>query len=43
MALVRDLFSRMIVMSEGQIVADGPTDGLLRDERLLEAHGLEMP
>jgi hypothetical protein len=24
-------------------VADGPTDALLRDKALLEAHGLEMP
>jgi hypothetical protein len=30
-------------MDEGRIVADGPTQELLADERLLEAHGLEKP
>jgi cobalt transport protein ATP-binding subunit len=43
MRLVSEVFERMIVMDEGRIVADGPTDRLLDDERLLEAHGLERP
>jgi cobalt/nickel transport system ATP-binding protein len=43
MALVRELFPRMIIMDEGQVVADGETAVLLSDERLLEAHGLERP
>jgi cobalt/nickel transport system ATP-binding protein len=43
MAMVKDLFPRMIVMDEGQIVADGETAVLLNDEALLEAHGLERP
>jgi hypothetical protein len=25
------------------VVADGPTDGILGDDQLLEAHGLERP
>jgi cobalt/nickel transport system ATP-binding protein len=33
----------MVIMDEGQIVADGPTSQLLADENLLEAHGLETP
>jgi hypothetical protein len=33
----------MIIMDGGQVVADGLTEYLLRDEALLEAHGLEMP
>ena len=41
--LVREIFPRMIIMDDGQIVADGPTPGLLYDQELLEAHGLEMP
>ncbi len=41
--MVRELFPRMIIMDEGRIVADGPTETLLADEPLLEAHGLEMP
>jgi cobalt/nickel transport system ATP-binding protein len=41
--LVLELCSRTIVMDDGQVVADGPTETLLRDAPLLEAHGLEMP
>jgi energy-coupling factor transporter ATP-binding protein EcfA2 len=33
----------MIIMDEGQIVADGPTHELMEDTNLLEAHGLERP
>ncbi len=43
MLLVREIFPRMIIMHEGQIVADGPTEILLNDEPLLTAHGLERP
>jgi cobalt/nickel transport system ATP-binding protein len=43
MPLVRDLFPRMIIIDEGQVVADGRTADLLLDEALLEAHGLERP
>jgi cobalt/nickel transport system ATP-binding protein len=43
MLLVSELFPRMVIMDEGQVVADGPTDALLNDRLLLEAHGLEMP
>lgn len=43
LAMVREVFARMIVMDEGRIVADGPTKDLLEDRALLEAHGLERP
>lgn len=43
MLMVRELFPRMIIMDTGQIVADGPTDQLMNDEALLNAHGLEKP
>jgi cobalt/nickel transport system ATP-binding protein len=43
MLMVRDLFPRMVVMDEGQVVADGPTELLMNDAALLEAHGLERP
>jgi hypothetical protein len=33
----------MAIMDEGAIVADGPTEQLLHDVQLLEAHGLEHP
>ena len=41
MALVKELFPRMIVMDEGMIVADGLTIEILENAELLEAHGLE--
>jgi cobalt/nickel transport system ATP-binding protein len=43
MLLVRELFQRMVIMDNGQVVADGLTAQLLNDEALLEAHGLEKP
>ncbi len=43
MALVHELFPRMIIMDEGRIVADGATAELLHDTALLDAHGLESP
>jgi cobalt/nickel transport system ATP-binding protein len=43
MRLVQELFPRMVIMDEGFIVADGPTERLMNDARLLEAHGLEQP
>jgi len=41
--MVRELFPRMVIMDEGQVVADGPTEVLMNDVTLLEAHGLEQP
>lgn len=43
LAMVQELFPRTIIMDAGQVVADGPTESLLADEALLEAHGLELP
>jgi cobalt transport protein ATP-binding subunit len=43
MLMVRELFPRMVIMDEGRIVADGPTQALMADEALLNAHGLERP
>jgi cobalt/nickel transport system ATP-binding protein len=43
MLMVRELFSRTIIMDEGRVVADGPTPALMGDVALLEAHGLERP
>lgn len=39
--MAADIFPRLVIMDEGQIVADGPTQYLLEDEELLLAHGLE--
>lgn len=43
MLLVREIFPRMIILDEGRMVADGPTQSLMNDATLLEAHGLERP
>jgi cobalt/nickel transport system ATP-binding protein len=43
MLLVREIFPRMIVLDEGRVVADGPTQILMNDTTLLDAHGLERP
>lgn len=43
MLMVRELFPRMVIMDEGCIVADGPTQTLMNDEALLNTHGLERP
>lgn len=40
--LVAELFPRTVVMDRGELVADGPTEVILRETRLLEAHGLEL-
>jgi len=41
--MVRELFPRMIVLDCGTVVADGETKEVLKNEELLETHGLEMP
>lgn len=41
MRLVDELFPRTVIMDGGYVVADGPTQELMQDNVLLEAHGLE--
>ena len=43
MRMVAELFPRTVVLDEGCVVADGPTQAILGDETLLTAHGLEKP
>lgn len=38
-----ELCERAIVLSAGEVVADGPIDEILADEQLLRAHDLELP
>ncbi len=43
MRLVAEVFPRTVVVDDGEVVADGPTDRILADAELLERHGLEAP
>jgi cobalt/nickel transport system ATP-binding protein len=40
LAMAREVFPRMVMMDNGEIVADGPTQAMLENVPLLEAHGL---
>jgi energy-coupling factor transporter ATP-binding protein EcfA2 len=41
--LVAELCSRVIVLDQGRLRADGPTREILSDEKLMARHGLEVP
>ena len=41
--LILDTCRRTILIGEGRIVKDGPTEEILTDENLLWEHGLELP
>jgi cobalt/nickel transport system ATP-binding protein len=41
--LILDVCGRAILLDCGQVAADGPATEMLRDARLLESHGLELP
>jgi len=43
MRMVKELCPRTMIMDEGRLVADGATDTILADDRLLAAHNLERP
>lgn len=40
LALVRAALTRTVILDSGRVVADGPTEDILADVALLEAHGL---
>ena len=41
--MILDTCSRVILLSGGEVIADGPAQEILRDRALLEAHHLELP
>jgi cobalt/nickel transport system ATP-binding protein len=41
--MILDTCDRVILLSEGRIVADGKASVLLRDRELLERHRMELP
>ena len=38
-----DTCNRILLMADGQIVADGTPDEILKNKELLETNGLELP
>jgi cobalt transport protein ATP-binding subunit len=40
---VLDLCTRVVLLEGGRLVAEGPTEEILTDRHLLEAHSLELP
>jgi cobalt transport protein ATP-binding subunit len=41
--LVVELCPRVLLLDEGRVIADGPTESILGNEELMLAHGLEKP
>ena len=41
--MILETCSRVILLSNGEIIRDGNTMDILSDKELLEAHGLELP
>ena len=41
--MILDTCSRTVILSDGKIIADGPTSLLLTDKTLLEENNLELP
>lgn len=41
--MILDTCERVILISKGQVVADGPANEILSDEELLEKHRMELP
>ena len=41
--MILDTCQRVILLSRGKIVADGPAERILRDQALLEANRMELP
>ncbi len=41
--MIMDTCTRVILIGDGKVVADGPSDVILKDKELLEANHLELP
>lgn len=41
--MILDTCDRVLLLSHGQIAADGPAEQILRDQKLLEANRMELP
>ena len=43
MRLIAEVFPRTIILANGEVAHDAPTEAILSDRALLEAYGLELP
>ena len=41
--MILDTCDRVLLLSDGKLAADGPAEEMLRDQKLLEEHLLELP
>ena len=41
--MIRETCGRVLLIDEGRLVVEGPTDAVLSDAPLMERHGLEVP
>lgn len=41
--MIYDTCDRVVLMDQGEVVADGMAKEILTDQKLLEEHGLELP
>ncbi len=41
--MILDTCARTVLMADGSIICDGPTEEILSDQKLLEENGLELP
>lgn len=41
--LIREICQKVFIFDEGSVVAEGKVDEIMRDKKLLESHGLEVP
>ena len=41
--MILDTCKRVAVLDQGRLIAEGPSEQVLSDRELMEAHGLEVP
>ena len=41
--LILEVCDRVLLIDQGQVIADGPTQEIMGNSALMESHGLECP